>query len=174
MSLPLPLEFIRGFPGYRAQAEFLARLNKKREDIAIVEIYEYFSRLARVTKEESNQIMNLELNIEREVSRPISSMLARINAAREKGWRVIFVSDSCLPKDLIRDMLLNVQVFCEGDGLYISSDIGLIKRSGKLFSHILKEEHCMKNEIVHYGDNWISDYFVPNFFIGIKAHHICL
>ena len=57
--------------------------------------------------------------------------------------------------------------------IYISSELGLTKASGNLFSHVLKKEGLDKGlkYMVHIGDNWISD-VVNAQKQGIHSYHL--
>jgi predicted HAD superfamily hydrolase len=164
----LPKNIADQFPRLRWKAELLARLTKKNEDVTLQDIYTRFSAITQIDIKASFRIMEIELAMEYAVSRPIAKTINTITDLRDQGSRIIFISDTCLPKETLRSLLIKNGTYQEGDGLYVSSEVGLIKRSGNMYKYVLKQENCHVNEIVHYGDNWYSDVFRPHI-LGIKA-----
>ena len=61
--------------------------------------------------------------------------------------------------------------------MYVSSEYALTKRTGKLFKKVLELESVSPNEVLHIGDNLMSDFLRPRQ-CGIKSfytgRHDCL
>jgi FMN phosphatase YigB (HAD superfamily) len=81
-----------------------------------------------------------------------------VELARKHGKRVIAISDMYLGKDQITDLLARNGIRL--DAVYSSCDHrrqGLGKFNGRLFLHVAKQEGCLPSDIVHFGDNRVSD-----------------
>ena len=69
----------------------------------------------------------------------------------------------------IETILTNSGFDLTGVPVYVSSTYGLTKRSGNLFKKVLQEERIENPaKVLHIGDNFISDYFMPRR-IGMKS-----
>lgn len=117
-----------------------------------------------------SEMIELELETEKEMLVPILSTLALVERLRTKG-RIIFISDMYLPSDFLRARLMEYGFFKEGDAIYVSDELGASKRDGSLFKLIHVREHIPYRHWHHYGDNYRSDYRIPRK-MGIHAHHI--
>jgi hypothetical protein len=84
-------------------------------------------------------------------------MQTAIQAARNAGRRIVFVSDTCLPECFIRRLLLKHNLAIEGDGFYISSRRRKTKITGSLFREMLTAEGVYPSAVEHTGDNLRSD-----------------
>src|ERR1700683_2371724 len=95
-------------------------------------------------------------------------MRKQVQAARQQGNRIVFLSDMYLPTDFVRRQLIKHGFAEAGDGFYVSGDIGKAKGSGNLFKHMFEQEKVTASEVLHTGDNERSDYAVPRR-LGIAA-----
>jgi hypothetical protein len=109
-----------------------------------------------------------ELEEERRLLYANPHVVSRIDAARRAGRRIVFVSDTYLPADFVRGMLLEMDVARREDGFYISSEHGATKSSGELFRLMLRMEAAAPHAISHWGDRPIDDVQVPAR-LGIRA-----
>ncbi len=66
-----------------------------------------------------------------------------------------------LPSTLIRDSLNSFGIAHPGDPIYVSGEIGASKYSGRLFDHVLAEDRLLPSELLHCGDDSITDDSVP-------------
>ncbi len=152
----------------RVQAEKRARVTaRKREEITLKEIYGNFYELSQWNID-PEQMMREEMELERESLVPILSTRLKIDALRKQGNRIIFISDMYLPGEFIRNLLLENRFAFENEPVYVSSDVGLTKRTGGLFKHVLSRERLLPTQLHHYGDNSKADFVVPSK-LGIKA-----
>lgn len=157
------------FVNERMRAEQHARTHTipgKKEEVTLEEIYAHFNM--DIPGYSKASLIALELKTEASVLRPIYAAQVEIEKARSKGYRVIFVSDIYLPESLIKERLIHFGFYREGDGLYVSSTIGLMKSSGKLFDYVQEKEQVAFADIHHFGDHSSSDIQVPSA-KGIKA-----
>jgi len=71
--------------------------------------------------------------------------------------QVVLASDMYLGKEIIEN-ILNICGYKDYKQLYLSSDLLIKKRDGKLFRFIIDDLSINPREIVHIGDNLMSDY----------------
>jgi predicted HAD superfamily hydrolase len=98
-----------------------------------------------------------ELEVERAAIRPVRAARDRIAVARADRLRVLFVSDMYLPGHEIRSWLLEHDMAHPEDPVYVSGDLGVSKRTGRLFDHVLAQEGLRPEELVHTGDDPVTD-----------------
>ncbi|HEY1932702.1 MAG TPA: hypothetical protein VGG99_11865 [Acetobacteraceae bacterium] len=111
----------------------------------------------------------LEFLVERSVCRPILPVRDAL-LRRRPAQRLVFLSDSTLPGDWLATILTDCGY---GDRFDVisSADIGRNKAAGGLFRHLLATLECKPQEIVHLGDNPVSDVVRPREF-GIRPLHL--
>jgi predicted HAD superfamily hydrolase len=102
-----------------------------------------------------------ELAVEEEEVRPVRAGAERVRAARAAGRRVLFVSDMYLPAERIRAALDRFGIAEPDDPLYVSGELGVDKRRGGLFDHVLRAEGLRPEELVHTGDDPVTDVETP-------------
>jgi predicted HAD superfamily hydrolase/glycosyltransferase involved in cell wall biosynthesis len=131
------------------------------DDVTIDKIYERMPvfKDAKVEKD-------AEVNIC--IRHPIGYQLFQY--ALERGKRVYIASDMYLDMVTVERILRN----CGYDGwdrLFLSSDLGMKKDTGRLYGKLLTEAglHAVSaDQILHIGDNWASDVLKARTF-GIRA-----
>lgn len=119
----------------------------------------------------ARELAAAELEFERCATRPAPHMhdvLAQLHAS---GRRLVFASDMYLAADDIRSLLRQhglERYFAAG---YVSSELGVTKRSGRLFEELLRRERIGPGELLFIGDNPHSDFDAPGR-LGIAAVHL--
>lgn len=103
------------------------------------------------------EMMALELETEGNSVYSIRPIKERIQAIRRDGKRIVFISDMYLDADFLRSILAKFSLIEPTDSLYVSCQVGLSKRSGNLFQHVLKMEAIKPSELLHTGDDLIAD-----------------
>ena len=98
-----------------------------------------------------------ELELERDELRPVRAGIDRVEAARAAGRRILFVSDMYLPASAIQDALDRFGIARPGEPLYVSGELGVSKRTGRMFDHVLAAEGLRPEELVHTGDDAHND-----------------
>lgn len=149
------------------RARLDADLFLDKSDKTIVDIYAniHYNHPYLLPMEE---IRKIELDLEREMLVPAYNMRELVSEFRNKGYRILFISDMYLPSVFLMEVLTNTGFFKEGDHLYVSCEHGCTKSEGSLFRYIAENEHISYHYWHHYGDNKISDVSVPKS-LGIKA-----
>lgn len=116
-----------------------------------------------------DEIMQKEMECEREMMVPVTSILQEVSKCRDRGDHIIFISDMYLPTFFLKDALSEMGFFHNQDSIYVSGECGHKKEDGSLYELIKRTEHLDTNNWHHYGDNYYSDVQQPNQ-IGITAH----
>jgi FMN phosphatase YigB (HAD superfamily) len=155
-----PEDFAAQFIEWRCQAERRARAHSGKEDLRLREIWEELRKMASTALAGADGPA-LEIEAERSVLGAIPWTRERAARERNLGRRILFISDMYLPAEFLRECLRVHGFFQEGDGLYVSGEIGLTKWSGNLFRHVLGEEKLAPAELLHVGDHALADREVP-------------
>ncbi len=148
------------FSQIRKRGEQLAlkKYQEAKEDVTLSEIYEQCD-FSMLTPKSNNDIMEQELALEEEFLLPVSTIKKEISTIHEKGYSIIFISDMYLPSSFLCQVLRKHGLFKEGDSIYVSGEIGLTKRSGRLYDYVRKRHKIVLWK--HSGDNRKSDFIEP-------------
>lgn len=126
--------FARGFAQLRKNAEQEAKVNMANREITIKDIYDRIP-IGDIDKQETIQ---LEYRLETELSVPNLPIQRLYRECVKRNITIIFISDMYLPTNVIQK-ILEKNGYRSGK-LYVSSDCGCTKRSGKVFSYIQQRE----------------------------------
>lgn len=169
----------RGFRGdfvaLRKEAERLARAKMRHRDPTCEEptldaIYESLRILAGITGDEASTVLGIEIQNE---ERALSARLAVADIydyALRSGKKIIAISDTYAPAILLLEALRR-NGFMAIERLYTSSETGRCKATGKLFPLVLEDLGLSGEQVVHVGDNAVSDVKQARR-AGIRAFHI--
>jgi predicted HAD superfamily hydrolase len=151
----------------RTKAEQFARGKKKGFEISIDDIYDELPQII----ENREEIKRLEIECESKNSYLNTELTEFLFSVVDKfKKKVILVSDMYLHKEHMKKILeengLNLKYVHK---IYISSESGYTKRSGRLFDYIIKELACGADKILHIGDSRKSDYLAAKE-RGMKAY----
>jgi FMN phosphatase YigB (HAD superfamily) len=113
----------------------------------------------------TEHLVDYEVGLEEKAAEPMPRAVAALAHLKSMGKRVICISDSYLSSSQMKRILETHGLMGYIDQVYVSSDIGKRKSTGKLFQHVLEAEGT---KFVHIGDNYTSDYVIPRR-IGIEA-----
>jgi FMN phosphatase YigB (HAD superfamily) len=113
----------------------------------------------------SEQIVSYEMELEKKAAQPMPGAVEVLSYLKSMGKRVICTSDSYLSAEQMAEILESQGLMRCVDKLYVSSDIGKRKSTGRLFQHVLEQEG---RNLVHIGDNYSSDRVIPRK-LGITA-----
>lgn len=87
------------------------------------------------------------------------------------GIRKVFVSDFYMPAEDINSILEKNGLGSVISGGYSSCEIGLNKRSGRIFPHVFSSEGVSPMHVLHLGDNLHSDVRIPKVHGAIGVHY---
>lgn len=155
------------------RAELVAELSRRRDEaerralerlgvdaVGLDAIYAELDGLGELGVK-PDDLRRAELEVEEQDVRPVLAGAERVREARAAGRRVLFVSDMYLPAERIRASLERFGIAQPDDRLYVSGELGVDKRRGGLFDHVLREEGLRPGELVHTGDDPVTDLATP-------------
>ena len=161
--------FPEDFTAARINAEVRAFHASPQEEVTLDQIWHQLGKMIPGLDEVEGKQM--ELALERRLLRPNSEVLTAVKKARENRCKVVFTSDTYLPADFIRECLSTHGFAEQGDCFYVSSEVGLTKRSGNLFKHLITREQVSPSQVTHIGDNPHSDWEIPQR-LGISVKQV--
>jgi FMN phosphatase YigB (HAD superfamily) len=125
-------------------------------EVTLDQIYARFPQFL-VAGDSLDALIAAEVEVEREILIPDLDILELIRAAREKGLRVVAVSDTYFTEANLRAFLGRPPAHAWlPDRIFASSAHGVGKGSG-LFSIVLRELKVTPDRVVHVGDNPDAD-----------------
>lgn len=158
------------FAASRVQAELRARCNTAAQEVTLKAIYAELAYAHELAIEVVESFGEIEVQLEAHLLRAIPETVALIRVARAKHERIIFLSDTYFPTEVVRKWLLNLHVAEKTDYVEASSALGVTKERGDLFREVMRQRAIAPSAITHFGDNIVSDVSVPSS-LGISAHH---
>lgn len=126
------------------------------EDISIEEIYDFIASHYQISKAVTNQMMQLEKELEIRYCCVRNTGKELFDFAREIGKRVILISDMYLDRQTI-ELILEKNGIQGYDRLFISSEERRLKYNGGLYQRAMSELDIKADDIIHIGDTWKSD-----------------
>lgn len=158
------------FLSSRKQAETEARRASAAEDVTLAEIWERLA--AKLPGLDPQAGMAAELAAEAAALGPNRAVLDEVRALDAEGARIVFISDSYLPAEVIRAALVSADFPATRDNVHVSSEVGVTKsRSGALFRHVLEREGIPAARMTHLGADWRTDVVMARR-IGIRARRV--
>lgn len=148
------------FARLRAAAESRAFENAGGLDseVTLAHIYKEVGLVLRLTETECQALLCAELQLESELLQPVPRARELLQAARDRGERVVFISDMYLGKKFIQNQLLHHGLMEEGDKVYVSCEYRKSKASRQLYREVLRIEGVEAAHIRHCGNHPFSDY----------------
>jgi FMN phosphatase YigB (HAD superfamily) len=164
------------FAGWGEDAFIAARLQAERSALAECgyeecTLSEVWAKLSEsIVGVKGSYGLSVELKVEEAVLRLNDDVAREIRATRSTGADVAFLTDTPLPKRFVAGQLQRFDVLRPDDQLYVSSDLRITKRSGRLYGAILHRNKVKPSKTSMLGDNLTSDVRVPRR-LGIRARH---
>ncbi|SFI08404.1 hypothetical protein SAMN04487830_12139 [Pseudobutyrivibrio sp. OR37] len=148
----------REFAFIRQEAERMANLKAEgRYQYNIDHIYNELETIAGIGHKHSEQLKQLEYEIELAVLHPNLRVIARIKKLIENKEKVILISDMYYPEEVIREILVGFDKCFLDIPIYISCDYNATKATGHLYFKIRRIENVEYKDWTHIGDDEISD-----------------
>lgn len=167
----LPLHVRNNFYHLRISAEKEARKSYRyfssSDEVSLPQIYSFLP-LNDDALSKTELLMDLEIETESKNSIGIRDNINRVLSLLSEGNKVILISDMYLPEKIIRNLLCQQDPVFSCIPIYVSSDIGVTKASGKLFNYVADNENVCFSNWTHVGDNVKSDFRIPKK-LGIKS-----
>lgn len=167
----LPHELCCNFVFERIAAEKQVRRISQNEDISIDDIYGVIKQKFALTDAIVDSLIDFEIALEKKFIRVIPETAKLIADLRTEGTNVVYISDMYLPQVVIRNILTEADLFIEGDSLYVSGHVGLRKKTGRLFKHVLEAKGVLPSQVIHAGDHRRNDYLMARL-NGIKSIYL--
>lgn len=104
--------------------------------------------------------LDYEMRQERRHIGPVPGAAAFLEALKQK-YRIVCLSDTPMDGAEVQKLIRQAGLGDYIDKVYVSSDIGANKRSGSLFDYALGEEEMLPGQVLHIGDNPLSDNLSP-------------
>jgi predicted HAD superfamily hydrolase len=145
-------------------------VNGRREG-KIKDVIKYQLLILGLPSSLANFFLMKELELEMGQLIPNEKLLEICRSFKTSGGRLVLASDMYLDTGSIRKLLSHFSIESLFDEVYVSSDLGITKAGGELFDHILKTEGFNHNDVLHIGDNILSDFQSPRA-RGWLAHHL--
>ncbi len=141
------------------------KVNKEgKEEKTLADIY---SELRWKFDSDYEELMQLEINKEIACCKQNPEMKKVYDWCLAQGKVIFITSDMYLPLSAI-EQILHKCGFTVYDELYLSSEEGKRKQSGSLYCRIIEGSHIKRQDFVHIGDHFKSDYLQARRF-GLKA-----
>lgn len=160
---------IKDFKEKRMQAQITAaKKNINNEETDIDMIYQELENI--YSKNICKKLYEIELDTEINVCVRNNSIIEKYyNTAISQKKKIILTSDMYLKEETIKEILKKNNI--KYDKIYLSSKYNRRKSSGTLFDYIILDLKVKPKEILHIGDNIISDVIRPKL-KGINSIHI--
>jgi len=137
-----------------AQSDAFQRMHAaSKKEITLDDIYSCIS----YSKESQAELMASEYNIELSILIPIEEVVELFQYLNKTGQEIIIISDMYFPNQFYLEVLKSHELPIVP--LYISCECNATKRdSGEIFNYILNDLKISANELLHIGDNPVSDF----------------
>lgn len=152
------------FEQIRIMSEAEARKNKNGGEVFLEDIYQVVSKY--IGKELSSILMSMEFETELDVCEA-NKDIVNLYQAISKSKDVFMVSDMYLGIERIKSILSSCNI-PQPKRLYISCEVNASKRNRELYKLLMKENNLRARDILHIGDNFISDYINPKL-LGMQS-----
>lgn len=149
------------FSKVRIEAERVLRkekiyISRTAEDISLEEIYHKIGEIFGISKEVLKTMKEAELSLEEKYLQKRKSIYNLYQIAVCAQKKVIFISDMYMDSKTLKH-ILKKNGYNKIDGLYISAEQGLSKRTGSIYRKVLEQFAMKGDNLIHIGDNWESD-----------------
>lgn len=156
------------FTQNRLKAEIKARKKKAPLEVNLNDIYQELA--LKYSEQECAFYKKSEIDIEKNITCRNTYLHEIYNTCLKNGKHIFITTDMYLPIDVIRE-ILSKNGYSDYEKLYLSSELGLTKYSGSLFRYILDDNKIAPKQLLHIGDNFLTDILRPKM-KGIKTYRI--
>ncbi len=151
-----------GYLGFDFKAERIKAersvWEKQAKDVVytIEEIYQELGDKNDLSPELTRRLMILEQEVEKHISLVNPEVWRLYDYALKSGKEIWFVSDMFLPAKAISQLLINAG-YSRFTGLMVSCDDKVSKVTGQIFDKLVHKTGVKPKEILHVGDNVLTD-----------------
>lgn len=148
------------FAKIRVNAECYARQNLRTiypqfEEITLDEIYRTIHERYVIPEDICCILKGREIELEKKYCKARSKIKELYEFALACGKEIICISDMYLPQDVVANILSENGY--DINKIYLSSKYRVTKSTGNLYKKVVRDLNVMPDEILHIGDNWVSD-----------------
>jgi HAD superfamily hydrolase (TIGR01549 family) len=147
---------IDDFVEARKVARELAKNDAAGEEVPLDLRYRALALARGLEPELAEQMQSLEEETELAICSPKTFGRLAYEAALRLNKKVIIITDTFFSQAFI-ERLLQANGYTGHAHLYVSSRIGLLKHTGSLFDHVLKDLAVTPERMLHVGDNLRAD-----------------
>ena len=140
------------------------------EEVPLIERYRAIGEKYDLNKDQINKLYNLELDFELNLIRRREIGVKLFNLALELKKKVVIISDTFFDKDFILK-LLNKNNINGYSGIYLSSEVGLLKATSNIYPFVISHLKVSPGDILHIGDNHVVDILNSGKY-GINGLHL--
>ena len=133
----------------------------------IYEIYDAIQKNFNLSEEIKKDLMEEEIALESKLLYPREDVKNIYDLAVQHNKKIIVISDMYLPSEILLRILKD-KGFDKIEHVYVSNEYAARKDEGKLFDIVIN--NIKTHNVLHIGDNMISDYKVPRN-KGLQAIH---
>jgi len=144
------------FAHSRMEANRRARSNAGR-GMGLTDIYLELQSALGLSDTDRDAIQAEELALESELLVPVPGAAERVARAREAGMAIAFLSDMYLGSSFIRAQLQRYGMTADGDGCYVSCEVGCGKEDGRAYRAMASREAVDLGRVLHRGNDPRAD-----------------
>jgi len=150
------------------QSRIVASGTDECRDVTIDEIYLELARDMNLSMSQRARLIQFEKDQEVAHCVAVPFGVAMTNLARERGLRVVVVSDNYMPSAQLVAMAhaVGYQWLTSAD-IFVSCEHGAMKHNGKLWPVVLNALKVESSAVLHIGDDAVADGSVPS---GLGIH----
>lgn len=143
----------------RAAVELQLRRSAGTEEVVLADIHVALARALGLPPEVAAKAEALEVEMERRAVHAVAAARDVIDAARGRGERVCFVSDTYLSAGVVADLLSNAGISPAepGRSVFASASEGVTKRTGRLYGRLRERLRAPGQSWTHVGDSREAD-----------------
>ena len=151
--------FKNNFAVLRHKTEFWKRDNvfcnrTGAQDITFEQIYALLQKNQSLTDEQVRLLKELEIQTEKDNLVPISENVGIVKDLIKQKKEVILISDMYFSKEILHDIMTNIDPVFENIDIYVSADILKSKYFGDLYKYVKNKKGYIYNKWLHYDDSW--------------------
>jgi len=158
------------FADVRIRAENAARRSAwayGEEEVSLDDIYRHLGELTSLSEKVCSKLQELERQCERDALEVCEPGRSWFEKAKQASKRIIITTDTYFEPQFVMDTA-NKLGYDGIDTVFASSEHRATKFSGHLFQTVLDHLQCPPGEVLHVGDNSLSDGSRPTRF-GIRT-----
>lgn len=124
-------------------------------DVTLRTIHEELGDALDLSPDAVDALVEMEQQVELDYLVPLPAAITMVEAARERGREVIFISDMYLSSQFLRDVLDRHGIIQDGETILVSNEVGRSKVTGAMWNYV--HNRFPNADIAHCGNDAVSD-----------------